>query len=74
MHHTMVQNATCSTQHATCNMYRPSVQSAEHHSDAFELINKAHQLIDALTVHDMACAACAKPPLEEADLSTALEL
>jgi hypothetical protein len=55
-------------------MYRPRVQSAEHHSDAFELINKAHQLIDALTVHDMACAACAKPPLEEADLSTALEL
>ena len=64
-------------QHAARNMhhvYMPRVQSAEHHSDAFELINKAHQLIDALTVHDMACAACAKPPLEEADLSTALEL
>jgi hypothetical protein len=43
------------------------------HSDAIELI-KAHQLINALTMHDEACAACAKPPLEQAELAAALEL
>jgi hypothetical protein len=42
-------------------------------SDAIELI-KAHQLINALTMHDEACAACAKPPLEQAELAAALEL
>ena len=52
--------------------HRVGVDGPAPESDALQLI-KTHQLIAALTVHDVECAVSKKPPLEQAELERAVE-